>query len=147
MSEIELKACPFCGGEAGIRKWQDEDLWSHAIVEWQKAHCTECECEGISSCPGYDPDTVQAWNTRAPQWQPIESAPADELVVVCWLDDEDTENPERHEFDYIEDGMWVNHANLVEHAQAVAPPGSRVPKDHAPYQWWMPLPAPPEVEG
>ena len=64
MSEIELKACPFCGGEAGIRKWQDEDLWSHAIAEWQKAHCTECECEGISSCPGYDPDTVQAWNTR-----------------------------------------------------------------------------------
>ncbi len=83
----------------------------------------------------------------APQWQPIESAPADELVVVCWLDDEGTENPERHEFDYIEDGMWVNHANLVEHAQAVAQPGSRVPKDHAPYQWWMPLPDPPEVEG
>jgi hypothetical protein len=61
----ELLACPFCGGDAAIRSWQDEDLWSHAIVEWQKVHCTECECEGISSCPGYEPDTVQAWNTRA----------------------------------------------------------------------------------
>ncbi|MET4680438.1 Lar family restriction alleviation protein [Stenotrophomonas rhizophila] len=61
----ELKPCPFCGGDAGIRNWQDEELWSHAIVEWQKVHCTECECEGISSCPGYEPDTVQAWNTRA----------------------------------------------------------------------------------
>lgn len=70
MSDIEkrareLLACPFCGGDAAIRNWQDEELWSHAIVEWQKVHCTECECEGISSCPGYEPDTVQAWNTRA----------------------------------------------------------------------------------
>lgn len=70
MSEIEqrareLMACPFCGGDAAIRNWQDEELWSHAIVEWQKVHCTECECEGISSCPGYEPDSVQAWNTRA----------------------------------------------------------------------------------
>jgi len=70
MSDIEktareLLACPFCGGDAAIRNWQDEELWSHAIVEWQKVHCTECECEGISSCPGYEPDSGQAWNTRA----------------------------------------------------------------------------------
>lgn len=84
MSEIELKPCPFCGGEAGIRKWQDEDLWSRAIVGWQKAHCTECECEGISSCHGYDPDTVQAWNTRAPQWQPIAEAPQDGKRLMLW---------------------------------------------------------------
>ncbi|MEW4985202.1 Lar family restriction alleviation protein [Stenotrophomonas geniculata] len=82
MSEIELKACPFCGGEAGIRKWQDEDLWSRNIVEWQKAHCTECDCEGISSCDGYDPDTIEAWNTRATQWQPIESAPKDGDILA-----------------------------------------------------------------
>lgn len=65
VEQIELLPCPFCGGAAEIRKWQDEELWSHAIVEWQKAHCTECECEGISSCPGCEPDTVEAWNTRA----------------------------------------------------------------------------------
>ncbi|MBN5032608.1 Lar family restriction alleviation protein [Stenotrophomonas maltophilia] len=141
MSEIELKACPFCGAKPETGPWQ-----KHGLTVQCSSSLTDCPV-----CPGYshyEPEgAVAAWNTRAPQWQPIESAPADELVVVCWLDDEDTENPERHEFDYIEDGMWVNHANLVEHAQAVAPPGSRVPKDHAPYQWWMPLPAPPEVEG
>jgi len=78
----ELKPCPFCGADAAIRNWQDEELWSHAIVEWQKVHCTECECEGISSCPGYEPDTVQAWNARAPQWQPIETAPRDGMFIL-----------------------------------------------------------------
>lgn len=74
------------------------------------------------------------------QWQPIETAPTGKLVVVGWLDDEDVEHPERHEFDYIEEGAWVHHAELVEHAQAVAPPGSRMPKEQPPYQWWMDLP-------
>ena len=123
----ELKPCPFCGGPAV----EYQDTW-----KTKQVCCGECDASA----------DVPAWNRRAPQWQPIETAPSGKLVVVCWLDDEDVEHPERHEFDYIEDGMWVHHANLVEYAQAVAPSGSRIPKEQAPYQWWMPLPAPPEVK-
>ncbi|MDX5515850.1 Lar family restriction alleviation protein [Stenotrophomonas sp. RG-453] len=88
MSEIEkrareLLACPFCGGDAAIRNWQDEEPWSHAIVEWQKVHCTECECEGISSCPGYEPDTVQAWNTRAALTPPEGYVPERAMLRVA----------------------------------------------------------------
>lgn len=86
MSEIELKACPFCGSQAVIYFWQDEDLWSHNIVEWQKVRCTGCECEGQSSCEGFEESetAVAVWNTRAPQWQPIETAPKDGAEVDLW---------------------------------------------------------------
>lgn len=75
---------------------------------------------------------------EAPEWQPIETAPESKLVVVGWMDDE---GEDRQEFDYIEDGLWIHHADLVEHAQMVAPPGSKMPKEQPPYQWWMDLPA------
>ena len=77
----------------------------------------------------------------APEWQPIETAPEGKLVVVGWLDTEDSHYPENYEFDYLEDGLWAKHEDCVEHAQAVAPPGSKVPKEQPPYQWWMDLPA------
>lgn len=83
-------------------------------------------------------------------WQPIETAPKDKLLVVGWLCAEDSETPERHEFDYIEDDVWVGHFDCVEHAQCVAPAGSRMPPADAPYQWWMDipkLPAPPARAG
>jgi len=62
-------------------------------------------------------------------WQPIETAPSDTLVVVGWLDAEDEENPERHDFDYKEDGVWVKHEDLYQEFCCVAPPGSRGPKE------------------
>lgn len=99
VEQIKLLPCPFCGGEAGIRKWQDEDLWSHAIVEWKKAHCTECECEGISSCPGYESDTVEAWNTRAAL-----TPPEDYLLVPV----EPTEEMwAATDYDYRARGIWA----------------------------------------
>ncbi|HHA2702384.1 TPA: Lar family restriction alleviation protein [Stenotrophomonas maltophilia] len=152
MTVAKLKPCPWCGGVLQEARVVEGDTFrwrklQGCCTDGPEIHIDTLADDRVGAEERAAQAAIDAWNTRAPQWQPIESAPADELVVVCWLDDEDTENPERHEFDYIEDGMWVNHANLVEHAQAVAPPGSRVPKDHAPYQWWMPLPAPPEVEG
>jgi len=77
----------------------------------------------------------------APEWQPIETAPEGRLVVVGWLDTEDSHYPENYEFDYLEDGIWAKHEDCVEHAFAVAPPGSKMPKEQPPYQWWMDLPA------
>jgi len=36
---MELKKCPFCGGEAGFQKSKDSNLWS-----WWKAACSDCLC-------------------------------------------------------------------------------------------------------
>lgn len=80
-------------------------------------------------------------SATAPEWQPIETAPEGRLVVVGWLDAEDSHYPENYEFDYLEDGIWAKHEDCVEHAHAVAPPGSQMPKEQPPYQWWMDLPA------
>lgn len=77
----------------------------------------------------------------APEWQPIETAPEGRLVVVGWLDAEDSHYPENYEFDYLEGGLWSKHEDYVEHAHAVAPPGSQMPKEQPPYQWWLDLPA------
>jgi len=74
-------------------------------------------------------------------WRPINEAPEGRLCVVGWLDAEDSESPERHEFDYIENGCWVKHAELVEYAEAVAPAGSGMPPRDAPYRWFIEVPA------
>lgn len=71
-------------------------------------------------------------------WQPIETAPEGVLVVVGWLDSEDSE--ERHDFDWKEDGCWLNHEDSYQEFCAVAPPGSRGPKETAPYTHWLELP-------
>lgn len=86
-------------------------------------------------------EAITAALRTAPEWQPIETAPEGRLVVVGWLDTEDSHYPENYEFDYLEDGIWAKHEDCVEHAHAVAPPGSKMPKEHPPYQWWMDLPA------
>ncbi|PZQ69582.1 MAG: hypothetical protein DI563_19375 [Variovorax paradoxus] len=83
-------------------------------------------------------------------WRPIAEAPAGELLVVGWLDPEDAENPERHHFDWLEDGIWQSHEDAREHFLMCAPPGSKGPKEAAPYTHFMRLgriPAPtPEGE-
>lgn len=89
---------------------------------------------------------VELWSITAalraaPEWQPIETAPEGRLVVVGWLDAEDSHYPENYEFDYMEDGLWAKHEDCAEHSFAVAPPGSQMPKEQPPYQWWMDLPA------
>lgn len=78
----------------------------------------------------------------APQWQTIDTAPEGRLAVVFWMDKEDSENPERHDFDFLEDGVWQKHDEHYQHFCAVAPPGTHGPKESAPYTHWMPLTAP-----
>jgi hypothetical protein len=87
--------------------------------------------------------------SAAPQsdgWRPISDAPEGVLLVVGWLDPEDTEHPERHDFDYLEDGVWQQHSNNVEHFDMCAPPGSRGPSNEAPYTHFMRVAAIPTTQ-
>jgi len=83
-------------------------------------------------------------------WQDIARAPEGVLLVVGWLNPEDAERPERHDFDYLEDGVWQKHSENVEYFQMCAPPGSRGPSEQAPYTHFMriaPLPSAPTQGG
>ena len=84
-------------------------------------------------------EPAQAQPVVAAPWQPIATAPEGHPVVVFWLDAEDVERPERHEFDYLEDGVWQKHDDYYQHFCAVAPPGSCGPRELPPYTHWMPL--------
>lgn len=66
MSETqELLPCPFCGGEADVRMYQDESLWSHAIVTKTQVGCNECDYS-FATEPGYEIEALDRWNTRSP---------------------------------------------------------------------------------
>lgn len=78
------------------------------------------------------------------EWQPISAAPEGRLLVVLWLDKTDKRNPERHDFDYLEDGVWVKHADNYDHFLCVAPPGSSGPSEDAPYTHWLLIPDAPK---
>lgn len=69
-------------------------------------------------------------------WQDIATAPEGQMVVVGWLDHEDTEHPERHDFDLLEDGCWQQWHERAEHVEVIGGHGvSYTP----PYTVWMPV--------
>lgn len=72
MSEIELKACPFCGGAPMHTVWGD--------AEYDRVECESC---GVATDHFSSPeDVAEAWNTRAPHWQPIQTVPHGKWVYV-----------------------------------------------------------------
>ncbi len=75
-------------------------------------------------------------------WLPIATAPEGRLVVVGWLDDEDEEHPERHDFDWLEDGCWTKWHDHAEHVHMIGGHGVR---DTPPYTHWLGLPAVPQA--
>lgn len=69
-------------------------------------------------------------------WMPIATAPEGQMVVVGWLDPEDAEHPERHDFDLLEDGCWQQWHERAEHVEVIGGHGvSYTP----PYTVWMPV--------
>ena len=69
-------------------------------------------------------------------WRPIATAPEGQMVVVGWLDQEDHEHPERHDFDLLEDGCWQQWHERAEHVEVIGGHGvSYTP----PYTVWMPV--------
>ena len=83
-------------------------------------------------------------------WQPIETAPDGEPVVVFWRELHDPYDTARYGLDVLEDGVWNHHEECHQHFLSVAPPGSHGPSESAPYTHWMklgaPLPAAPRHE-
>lgn len=83
-------------------------------------------------------------------WQPIETAPKDEIVQVYTPPQpEDWPDAVRITFDYISsdigDDYWYYHGEHFEHFCCVAKPeGSTGPSEKAPYTHWMPMPPAPE---
>lgn len=78
--------------------------------------------------------------TPASAWRPIAGAPEGKLCIVGWQESEDSEHPDRHDLDYLNDGCWSRHEDHVEWADAVAPAGSGVPPREPPYRWFIEVP-------
>lgn len=76
-------------------------------------------------------------------WKPIATAPEGQMVVVGWLDPEDPETPERHDFDLLEDGCWQKWHDHAEHVEII---GGHGVSYTAPYTCWMPVPPLPASE-
>ena len=89
-----------------------------------------------------------AWQESRKQagWQPIATAPDGQLVVVLWLDKGDIEHPERHAFDFKDEGIWRQDSEDYEHYLCVGGSMGPGPSEQAPYTNWMPLPQPPAMQ-
>lgn len=66
-----LLPCPFCGGEARLRTYETESLWSHDQVTYTQVGCEECDYH-IATEPGYEMEAPERWNTRTPPADLIE---------------------------------------------------------------------------
>lgn len=103
--------------------------------------------------------TTQAYNWAAKaraaiagqgdDWEPIETAPDDELVVVFYLQKDGDEEVDMHTLDYKEDGSWYYHGEHFEHYMAVGGPNAAGPDvvctgpaETAPYTHWKRLGSP-----
>ncbi|WP_401733489.1 hypothetical protein [Stenotrophomonas muris] len=112
MSDIALNPCPFCGGTAFM------------VQEDTHAQCLTPGCCVGPVC-GLD-----SWNTRASQWQPIETAPKDGTPVLL-------DHPDWHM--RVMRGAWDQEV-LAWHVLGFGYTAKQPTR-------WQPLPAPPEVEG
>lgn len=125
-STTALLPCPFCGGSAEFVPYKSDGL---------TLKCTALGCvQRNQRTLRYGIDSLRAsmtkhWNTRAPQWLPIESAPRDgsEMhlcsergqAVGYWDEDEDS---------FVTDYRGKGNFDFVAATH------------------WQPLPAPPEVK-
>ncbi len=82
MSEIELKACPFCGSA------RIEDIGG--LQSGPNPRCSACGARPPGPFSEGKRSAVDVWNTRAPQWKLIEfnedgeptNVPADTPILV-----------------------------------------------------------------
>ena len=114
---MELKPCPFCGGDK---------VWIRQI-DMGKFHYAECQgCLAITTYHDTKAEAITAWNRRADGWIPVtERLPEDtrDVLVWCGITEKGCYSPSQHMWGVYDDGY------------------SPIPVTH-----WMPLPQPPEVK-
>lgn len=71
----ELKPCPFCGSTDVSISELKEKLSNGAERFFFAVECEECNFFGPESFQ--KEGAANVWNTRASEWQPIETAPKD----------------------------------------------------------------------
>lgn len=78
----ELKPCPFCGGEGDV-----EQVKSLINTASYQAACSNEDCCAYQFLMHNYPtkrQAIKAWNTRADDWRPIETAPKDGRALLAW---------------------------------------------------------------
>ena len=68
-SEIKLLPCPFCGGEAEIRHYEDYTKDFASVYKYY-VECTECKAQ--SNMKANMEDIIKDWNTRKPMDRIVE---------------------------------------------------------------------------
>jgi Lar family restriction alleviation protein len=71
----ELLPCPFCG---------NEEIFLNEPSSTYRKGCINCPaCLATMPAEVNTDELIEAWNTRASDWQPIETAPKDRNLIVA----------------------------------------------------------------
>lgn len=54
----ELKPCPFCGGEAVLKKHHNR------FIDWFSVSCNKCHISQTGNYFGFGFEAIEAWNRR-----------------------------------------------------------------------------------
>ena len=124
----ELKPCPFCGCVDIFRGYDDNGETCVLYIYCGRCNCQTTVFDNEESC-------VQAWNTRAPQWQPIETAPKTGEQVLTF----------RHKLNGITIGGFTENWYQTSFWSNQHKVFVGFPKEIQPTHW-MPLPEAPNVK-